>query len=269
MNQINQLRVFLGSPSDTKEERDIVIQIFDELNKTIGIVNNLTIKTLTWENYVYPSIGSPQDVINEQMSNHYDVFLCIFWTKLGTPTLSAESGTIEELNNAISRFQNGDDVQVMVYFKTGSPKLISELGSEYQNVLNYKRNLNFSLYREFVDPKEFAGIFRQDFTNFLNSKFQKMSPNNTLTKLTDIQIKIILNKIAKKVELLGDFTGWDKNPVLLDTDDNLIFKKSIKLPTGTYQFKIKVDGQWKENMDDGYKITLNPFGTFNYVLEID
>lgn len=261
--------MFLGSPSDTKEERAKVEQIFNELNKTIGNVNNITIKLITWENYVHPSFGSPQDVINEQISNNYDVFLCIFWTTLGTPTSKAESGTIEELKNAINRVQNGDDVDIMVYFKTGSPKLITELGSDFQKVIEYKRKYNLSLYREFVDSKEFAEIFRQDFTNLLNRRIQKNIHNNPLPKLIEFPVKIVLNKIANKVELLGDFTGWDKNPVLLETEDNLIFRKTIKLPKGTYQFKLRVDGQWKEIMDDGFKITKNPFGTFNYILEID
>lgn len=33
-----------------------------------------------------------------------------------------------------------------------------------------------------------------------------------------------------------------------------------------FEFKFKVDGEWKEKMNDGYKTSKNSFGTLNYVI---
>jgi len=44
--------------------------------------------------------SSPQTVINRQVADQSDLVVGVFWTRLGTPTADAESGTAEEIGRA-------------------------------------------------------------------------------------------------------------------------------------------------------------------------
>ncbi|MYD31374.1 MAG: DUF4062 domain-containing protein, partial [Nitrospira sp. SB0661_bin_20] len=59
-----------------------------------------------WETRTTPGFGKdPQDVINKQISDAYDIFIGIMWTRFGTPTPRAGSGTEEEFLRAYDRYK--------------------------------------------------------------------------------------------------------------------------------------------------------------------
>ena len=95
-NKVSLISVFLASPSDVADERQMAQAAIDTLNQTLGKERNLRIESKMWEKDTYPSIGSyPQEVINNQIGT-YDIFVGIMSTKFGSPTNKAESGTEEE-----------------------------------------------------------------------------------------------------------------------------------------------------------------------------
>jgi hypothetical protein len=55
-----------------------------------------------WERDATPEMGDrPQGIINRQLVDASDILVGIFWTRLGTPTSEAESGTAEEIERFI------------------------------------------------------------------------------------------------------------------------------------------------------------------------
>lgn len=113
-------KVFLASPSDVKEERIIVKKVIDLYNQ-IHSCDNIKLELLCWEDSTHPSFGDyPQDVVNSQIEDDYDVFIGILWARFGTPTLKYESGTEEEFYRAYERYKNGDSIELMVYRKDES-----------------------------------------------------------------------------------------------------------------------------------------------------
>jgi 1,4-alpha-glucan branching enzyme len=52
---------------------------------------------------------------------------------------------------------------------------------------------------------------------------------------------------AQSVLLAGDFTGWQEAPVSLKKDKRGIWKKSITLPPGRYEYRLLVDGEWRDD----------------------
>ncbi len=113
------LQVFVASPSDVAEERSILDSVVAELNRTWSGNLGVTFELLKWETHVHPSFNvDPQAVVNSQMPENYDVFLGIFWSRLGTPTGRAESGTVEEFERAYAKFKSTGSVpEIMLYFK--------------------------------------------------------------------------------------------------------------------------------------------------------
>ena len=72
-----------------------------------------------WETSTYPEFGQdPQDVINRQIQDDYDIFIGILWGRFGTPTKRAQSGTKEEFERAYTRWKSDpESVDLMIYFK--------------------------------------------------------------------------------------------------------------------------------------------------------
>ncbi|MGQ9373299.1 DUF4062 domain-containing protein [Acinetobacter tandoii] len=103
--QTTTLSIFLASPSDVNNERIIVKKVIEELNSISLKPFNIQLELINWENSTHPGFGSyPQDVINNQIGDDYDIFIGILWARFGTPTNKAESGTLEEFERAYSRF---------------------------------------------------------------------------------------------------------------------------------------------------------------------
>jgi hypothetical protein len=113
------ISVFVASPSDVSEERKALESVTQELNKLWSKNLNLRLDLIKWETDVYPAFGNyPQDVINEQINDDYDVFIAIFWSKIGSQTQRADSGTIEEFNRAYKKYiADNDSIDIMIYFK--------------------------------------------------------------------------------------------------------------------------------------------------------
>ena|SRR5216110_3105446 len=72
---------------------------------------------------------------------------------------------------------------------------------------------------------------------------------------------------AQSVELVGNFTNWENNPVPLKKSKDGTWKATVTLESGTYEYRFKVDGQWR-NDPDCPKRSTNPYGEENCIREI-
>ncbi len=57
----------------------------------------------------------------------------------------------------------------------------------------------------------------------------------------------ILAPEAKSVQLAGDFTGWEQAPVALRKAKDGVWKKTMSLAPGAYEYRLLVDGQWRDD----------------------
>jgi len=72
---------------------------------------------------------------------------------------------------------------------------------------------------------------------------------------------------VKEVILMGDFNAWDAGSHPMEKDESGIWKVSMMIPPGKYEYKLLVDGQWR--LDSGNNQTvLNGLGTENNVLTV-
>lgn len=128
-----------------------------------------------WETHSRPAFGNdPQDVLNDQLPDDYDVFLGILWGRIGTSTPRAESGTIEEFECAFKRYKNDNDsIELMVYFKDeGIPPSKSD-PVQLEKVQKFKTSLGEKggLHSTFEDASSFESSLRAH----LSSLAQKFS----------------------------------------------------------------------------------------------
>lgn len=72
---------------------------------------------------------------------------------------------------------------------------------------------------------------------------------------------------AEEVLLLGTFTNWEEDPILLRHENDGMWKISLPLQPGRYEYRFMVDGQWRDDCKCGHRVW-NAFGTQNCVRDV-
>lgn len=162
---VTKYSIFLGSPSDLEEERVEVENAIKELNIIYGNRSNLILDVLKWETHSAPGVTESytQNIINEDIGWDYDIFIGLIWQKFGTKTNVANSGTEEEFLNALKRFKNKENIQILFYFKNKSPLALSDINpEELLKINNFKKVLkdNNVFYGSFNDLDELKANLR-------------------------------------------------------------------------------------------------------------
>jgi hypothetical protein len=100
------LKVFVASPNDVIEERIALAKLIGDINDVLVYLapeKQLRLELVPYETHAYPDLGRPQDVINREIPIDYDIFVGIMCKRVGRPTDTADSGTVEEFSRACQR----------------------------------------------------------------------------------------------------------------------------------------------------------------------
>lgn len=83
--------------------------------------------------------------------------------------------------------------------------------------------------------------------------------------------KVTFNLLAPeagRVALAGDFNDWDPMRHPMKKDKKGVWKVSLTLTPGMYQYKFFVDGAWY-NDPGSSDCVMNPFGTLNSLRKVE
>ena len=69
---------------------------------------------------------------------------------------------------------------------------------------------------------------------------------------------------ARFVSLVGDFNSWNPDSQPLKNSNGL-WKTTVSLSPGRYEYRFLVDGQW-QNDPDCTAYTVNPYGSENCII---
>ena len=154
------VRIIIASPSDIEAERESISRIFARWNNAHKDVH---LEPLMAESGTVPEMGDhPQHILNRQLVEKGDLLIAIFWSKIGTPTPTAKSGTIEEIREFM---KIKGPKKVMVYFCNRPLQLSpSELATEeIQTLQEFKKEMQTQcFYKEFADTHQFEAILYPD-----------------------------------------------------------------------------------------------------------
>ncbi len=175
------LKVFVASPQDVAEEREVLEDVVRELNSTWADTLGIRLDVVRWETHTAPGFGKdPQDVINNQISDSYDIFIGIMWTCFGTPTPRAGSGTEEEFLRAYARYQEErNSVDIMFYFKTAPISPVDINPDQLRAILEFRSKVSDfgGLYNEFAAIEEFHNSLMRHLSMTVQ-KWKKRLDNN-------------------------------------------------------------------------------------------
>lgn len=151
---VHRVRLFLSSPGDLSNQRELIKTVCEDLSKDLGHSEGFYIDLWRWESHSYSAIGaSPQELINQQIGDDYDIFLGMFGNRFGTATDRFGSGTEEEFNLAADRFKKTGAPEVMFLFFDGKASPSSIDPAQLTRVQNFRKSLTGHgvLYATFDD----------------------------------------------------------------------------------------------------------------------
>jgi len=150
---IPSINVFISSPGDVKAEREIVLQLLEDMELRPFLRGKLDIKPVAWDKLMAGTALKaklkPQEAINQGLPipSECDIVIVIFWSRMGTPFTAEdgtryESGTHWELMDALS---NAPHDRIVIYRRTSEPDSLKDKEStDYaKNLEQYERIQKF------------------------------------------------------------------------------------------------------------------------------
>ena len=108
------VEIMIACPSDVAAERDIVRDVIAAWNAIHARDRTVVLLPVSWDTHSSPELaGRPQQMINERLLANVDILIGIFWTRVGTPTGKAISGSVEEIEGHHKKGK-----PVMLYFSS-------------------------------------------------------------------------------------------------------------------------------------------------------
>jgi hypothetical protein len=137
---VTEYRCLLISPSDVERERDALLDVVAMWNAHVGKALDARVELVRWETHAVPDSGqAAQASLNRRIVDQCDFGIAIFWARLGTPTGSEQSGSIEEINRLKARGAN-----VLVYFNAAPVPQEALQDDQFDRLQAFKQELDQS-----------------------------------------------------------------------------------------------------------------------------
>ncbi len=166
MQPVYMVKVFIASPSDVAEERNAAVDVILQWNACNSSDRGITIDPVRMETHAQTTLGGhPQDIVNGQLLGGCDLLIAIFWSRLGTRTPKAASGTVQEINEFIRK--NGPK-NVLLFF-SDRPIPANCDRTELARLKDFKEKMQKkALYIVFNNIDSFRGQLRQQLDRRMN-----------------------------------------------------------------------------------------------------
>lgn len=162
------IKVMIASPGDVQEERGIAVDVIHEWNSIHATYRGQILQPVRWETDTAPEFGDrPQEIINRQVLRDCDLLVGMFWTRLGTPTGVASSGTLEEIQEHLKAGK-----PAMLYFSQAPSRPRQEDLKQYQGVLALEEQLRGKgINWRYDSPARFRALFTKHLAQTMYEKF--------------------------------------------------------------------------------------------------
>jgi hypothetical protein len=162
---LHQLTVFVSGPSGTEAEKAALKKVAEEISRRMEKTHGVTLRVVSWPEDFRPGLNSdPQSEINRQLGSDWDIYVGILGSRFGSTTIRGASGTQEEFEAALARFQqDSTTVRLLFYFKRSNEDPFSLDINQLQQVRTFRDGLGGRgvLYRDFADTHEFTQRVRE------------------------------------------------------------------------------------------------------------
>lgn len=197
--QATTYNVMISSPSDVAAERAAIRQTVADWNIMHSQTREIVLLPIGWETHSSPQMGQhPQKLLNKQILERSDLLVGVFWTRLGTPTPTQPSGSVEEIEEHLSAGK-----PVMLYFSNQPVRPDSVDPEQYRNLLSFKASCKErGLFQEYEDIADFREKFSRHLQLMLNDNpyFETKNlrvPTTSFVDLAPVTFEFALSDEAK------------------------------------------------------------------------
>lgn len=214
----NVYRIMIGCPGDILEEVTIAKAVINRWTNVHAEQNGVVLLPINWITNSYPKHGAhPQKILNNQLVDKSDMLIGIFGAKIGSPTDTSQSGTIEEIEEHIKAGK-----PAMLFFRQRND--MSQISSdEFAKLESFKSSIkNRCLYKDYKDESTFDSVFTDALELFIADNWLSDKPTiasqKTTVQFSDSEVTIIrdwitsdnntafiLDYIGGKSYVLGNF----------------------------------------------------------------
>ena len=118
--KVRKFRVFVASPGDVARERQVARDVVQTVSHRMGSHGGFALEPVGWETHAGLDAGRPPALIN-RLVRESDVVVGILWSRFGTQTGVAESGTAEEFAEAQKLRKKTKTRPTMMVFFSDAP----------------------------------------------------------------------------------------------------------------------------------------------------
>jgi hypothetical protein len=187
------LKIMIASPSDVSNERKIIHDVIHEWNAVNSLDRKVILQPVGWDTHATPQMGDrPQAIINKQVLNGCDLLIAVFWTRIGTSTKFAASGTVEEIEEHLKA--NGE---ALIYFSSAPVRLDSVEQDQYDALQAFKRVVSErGLIQQYEDLNSFKSLVSRQLAQTV---IRMLSELNIPSMQVNSVRQIVLSAEAKKI----------------------------------------------------------------------
>lgn len=208
-------RILIASPSDVLEEREAAVRVIQDWNDLHSHTRRVVMLPLRWETHTAPEYNvRPQEAVNRRIVDDCDLLLGIFWTRLGTPTGEAESGTLEEIQRVAAAGK-----PVMLYF-SHVPRDPNDVDfAQLDRLKHFRKEISSSAL---IQTFSSALDFRNRFASQIELKLRDLQKEDERARPAPLELhfvaletqQLVGSSMATKAELLD----VPEAPVSVDSD---------------------------------------------------
>lgn len=186
---VTMIRVFWSAPGDIADECAAFFETVSQWNDSHSAAQSAVLKPVAWKTDTFPTVGRPQAVINEQALEGSDILVAVFWSRFGTPTGQADSGTEEEIRQSVAAGRT-----VMLYFCEREIPPGAADAKQLRRLARFKAEFRRSaLVQSYRETEDFRRAFAQHLALAVNMvlKRQRSDYVGTATPQTSIPQNVV------------------------------------------------------------------------------
>lgn len=155
------IKVFIGSPDDLQEERNLFKDVVESANKLHAHSMGFHLEPVMWEDTLPGRANRCQELINDEDLKECDVFVLLLWKRWGTPTGKYSSGFEEEYEVANSLCNSSDKRRIILYFRAIPGNVLEAPDDQLKKVLAFRKKVQFEnrvLYKFYDNPLQWKDL---------------------------------------------------------------------------------------------------------------
>lgn len=227
----------IASPGDVSEERNLIRDIIHEWNDIHSMQTKSVLMPVGWETHSSPDLGGrPQALINKNILEICDLLVGVFWTRIGTPTGEAESGTAEEIRRHVDAGK-----PAMVYFST-APVAPATLDPDQYNAL--KEFKDWCKGKGLIEEYDNLAAFSDKFRRQVQIMIRDNDYLKSLSTANETGAGILETTIAESSGAIKRAAGqWVESAIELTEEAQRLLIEATKDKSGTIMSIRFIGGQ--------------------------